>query len=388
MNKCFLLLCLLAGSLACAGGHDRPPSDEQLDRINVQRVKAARLIEQEQYAEALTLLVDVNRQLPGNAAILGLLAWAQWHTGDGVAAVTSFEASIRGNYSDYLTHLRFGQALLAMGKTGRALTELKLAVQLGKDEPLPYYNYGLAFFRLDRKQEARAQWQRAYDLDSDNPAFAEAMGMGLSGHDDEQALVYFEKAESLGRSGASFSHNYALVFERLGRNTRAEAKFLEAVERAPDRMNYRVDLAAFYMNTGAYEKAIPHWRVLLEMQPEDVSPRIYLARACLELGRFADAIALLESVAAAPDGSGPARLDEAYGILAMSYRGDGQLEKANSFIEKALEENPEHVDYLINYGVILADRGMMDRARVQWQRALEIEPDNQTARRNLSASKR
>jgi tetratricopeptide (TPR) repeat protein len=379
---------LLTGVLACAGSQNRSPSAEQLERIIVQRTEASRLIEQEQYAEALILLEDINRKLPDNAKTLGLLAWAQWQSGHQAAAVSSFEASIRGDYSDYLTHLRFGQALMAMAKTGRALTEFKVATELSKNEPLPHYNHGLALYHLGRQEEARDQWQRAYDLDSDNPVYLEAMGIGLSGWDDEQALVYFEKAQSLGRTGAAFSHNYALTLERLGRSPRAEAEFLRAVGAEPDRLTYRFDLAAFYMNTRAYEKAIPHWRVLQDKQSEDSSPRIYLARAYFELNRFAEAIALLDTLAGAGEFSRDDRQDEAYGILAMSYRGMGQLDRANLFIEKALEIKPDHVDYLINYGVILADRGMMDRARVQWQKALEIEPDNQTARQNLSASKR
>ena len=388
MKTFLVLMCLLTGVLACAGSQNRSPSAEQLDRINIERTEANRLIEQGQFAEALILLEDLSRKLPDNPKTQGLLAWAQWQTGHQAEAVASFEASIRGDYSDYLTHLRFGQALMGMAKTGRALTEFKVATELSKNEPLPHYNRGLALYDLGRQEDAQAQWQRAYDLDSDNPVYAEAMGIGLSGRDDEQALVYFEKAQLLGRTGAAFSHNYALTLERLGRTTRAEAEFFKAVGAEPDRLTYRFDLAAFYMNTRAYEKAIPHWQFLLVKQHEDSSPRIYLARAYYELGRFTEAIASLDTLAGAADVSGFGRLGETYGILAMSYRGIGQLDKANSFIEKALEIEPDRVEYLINYGVILADRGMMDRARVQWQRALEIEPDNKTAQQNLSAVKR
>jgi protein O-GlcNAc transferase len=385
MLKHVILLGLLAGVLAFSCAGNRPPSAGQMERINLQRERAALLIERENYRQALDILEDVVRQIPNDPETLGLLAWAQWHTGDSAKAIKNFEASIRDDYSNYLTHLRFGQALLAMGKTGRALTELKLAVQLAGNEPVAFYNYGLVLYRLGRKDEALVQWQRAYELDGDDPVYTEAMGMGLSGRDDRRALGYFEKAESCGRSGASFSHNYALVLEHLGQNNRAEERFLEAVEKAPDQLSYRFDLAAFYMHTGAYDRAVPQWLVLMDKQPEKRAPRIFLARAYLELGRFAEAVAELDSLPPVTEVSSPPGQDEVYAILAMSYRGEGQLEKANLFIEKALKIKPDSVDYLINYGVILADRGMMDLARVQWQRALEIDPDNPIARRNLSA---
>jgi tetratricopeptide (TPR) repeat protein len=80
----------------------------------------------------------------------------------------------------------------------------------------------------------------------------------------------------------------------------------------------------------------------------------------------------------------PAHAGEAFDILAMSYRGKGDLERANLFIDKALEINPRSVQYLNNSGVILAERGMIDKARVQWQEVLEIEPGNEAARQYLS----
>ena len=152
------------------------------------------------------------------------------------------------------------------------------------------------------------------------------------------------------------------------------------------------------MNQGSYNKAFELWQALVEEFPDKLSNRIYLARALLELERFDEAIAalqLFETEAAGEPGSGQdpgdrqdgteLRRDEAFGILALSYRGKGELEKANLFIEKALEISPQSVEYLNNYGVILADRGMLDHAKIQWQKVLAIDPENKTARQNLSA---
>jgi Tfp pilus assembly protein PilF len=40
---------------------------------------------------------------------------------------------------------------------------------------------------------------------------------------------------------------------------------------------------------------------------------------------------------------------------------------------------------LNNYGVVLADSGMLPEAKAQWRRVLEIDPANATAKANLSA---
>ncbi len=395
-----IISCLITSILACAGKQERPPSPELVEEINTQRAQAAKLIDESKYSEALEILTTINDRFPEDASILGMLAWAQWKTGSASEAVENFEASLRRNYTDYITHLRFANMLMEMGRIGRALTEFELATTYNKNDPMPYYNYGLALYKRNRKQEALVEWQQAYDLDRNNPRFAEAMGIGLTGVDDREALLYFEKAESLSMKSASFHHNYALLLQRLGEYERAELEFESAIKEAPDNTAYSFGLAALHMNSGEYEKALPIWKRLVERSPQDMSNRIYLARANLELGRFAEAISALTMFEEAARSSEPepkngnierlepALVGDAFGILAMSYRGEKNLKQANFFIEKALGLNPRCVEHLINYGVILAERGNIGQAKIQWQKVLELEPGNETARQNLSAFER
>jgi tetratricopeptide (TPR) repeat protein len=353
--------------------------------LNAQRSRAAMLIEEGNYVQAREILEKAKAQRPGDAWTLGMLAMAQWKTGALEQATANFEESLRKNYNDYLTHLRFANMLSETGKIGRALTEYELAVQYGENEPLAHYNYGLALFKMNRLEDALFQWQRAYDLDPSDPKHAEALGIGLAGSDDQRAFAFFEEAIALGLDTPSFYHNFALLLQRIGRAGRAERHFKDAIRLEPDNVTYRFDLAALYMNQGSYAKALEIWEKLVSDVPDRESYRIYMARALLELARFDEAIAALQSYTMTTTGAQAPQADEAFGILAMSYRGIGELEKANSFIEKALELQPQSVAYLNNYGVILADRGMMDRAKIQWQKVLAVDPNNEAARQNLSA---
>jgi tetratricopeptide (TPR) repeat protein len=391
----FFLLSILA---SCSSQKVSQAPNEGDRFLNSQRARAALLIDEGNFQKAREILEKVNAQTPGDAWTLGMLAMAQWKTGAQVEATTNFEESLRRNYNDYLTHLRFANMLTEMGKIGRALTEYELAMQYGENEALAHYNYGLALFKMKRKQDALFEWQRAYDLDPSNPKYAEVLGIGLTGSDDQRAFAFFEEANALGLDTPSFHHNFALLLKRIGRFGRAERHFKDAIRIEPGNVSYRFDLAAMHMNQESYDKALKIWQTLAEDFPENRTYPIYLARALLELERFDEAIAALKSfergaVDEAEGGENPGnqqdaqapRLDEAFGILALSYRGLGELGKANLFIEKALEMHPQGVEYLNNYGVILADRGMIDRAKIQWQKVLAIDPQNKTARRNLSA---
>jgi len=69
----------------------------------------------------------------------------------------------------------------------------------------------------------------------------------------------------------------------------------------------------------------------------------------------------------------------------MSYWKVGDAEKALFYYEKALELDPENVNYLINYGTILAESGKIEKAAEQWRKVLSLDPGNVQARKNLGA---
>ncbi|MEJ2719974.1 MAG: tetratricopeptide repeat protein, partial [bacterium] len=324
--------------------------------------------------------------------VYSMLARSQWKLGKIDDAIANYENAMRLDYTDVVTHIELAQLLMEIGKTGRALTEFELAVQYGTRDPLPHYNYGLALFDLGRRKDALAQWEIAYSLDRSNPTYAEAVGIGFSGEDDDAALPYFERADSLGADTPSFHNNFGLLLQRLGQYDRAETEFQRALDADADNRSYRANLALLYMTSGRFAEAVPLWERLFAGAEDDPAYRIYLARALLETKRFRQATELLENwlarVAAEPallakrprervlDTPG---LDVAYDVLAMAQRGDGELARAETNIRKAVEMKPDNLVHLINYGVILAENGKIADARVQWKRVLELDPGNPVA---------
>jgi Flp pilus assembly protein TadD len=81
----------------------------------------------------------------------------------------------------------------------------------------------------------------------------------------------------------------------------------------------------------------------------------------------------------------PPGLDEALDILGMAWRGAGDKKKAVEYLRRSVALRPDDPAHLNNYGVVLAEDGMLPDARIQWRRVLEIDPGNATARANLSA---
>jgi Flp pilus assembly protein TadD len=81
-------------------------------------------------------------------------------------------------------------------------------------------------------------------------------------------------------------------------------------------------------------------------------------------------------------------LAEALSALGMAYRGRKELGNAREYLARAVTLDPRESAHLNNYGVVLAESGMLPEARAQWKRVLEINPQDATARANLSAYER
>lgn len=380
---------LLATLASCAGA----PAERGAG-ANQTAAAASRLLDAGDFSGAIELLQPAVTEHPRDALMLSQLGEAYWRIGDYAAALNYFESSLRIDYSDYRTHMLLAQMLIEQGKSGRALTEFKLAAEFGSHKALPHYNYGLALFRLGRRDAALEEWQRAYRLEPDNPVYAAALGMAYAGIDDGEALSFFEKAAALGNEDPQFHHNFGVLLERLGEYGRAEEQFRSALDGAPGNGEYLFSLAALHMKRAEWETAIPLWERMAAKEPANRTVRTYQAKAALELGRYGEAAAALDTVIGEWEASGdPAGaraakgppLDQALDILAMAYRGLEQWERSLRCIEKAVELAPASTAHRNNYGVILAGNGMIDRAIEQWERVLELDPANEIARRNLAA---
>lgn len=393
-------LILLAVALGCGGRGAREGSGDAA-RMNDDKTSAHDLLENGRFEDVVGILAPWAGKKVQDPQVYSMLAKAQWKLRNTDDAITNYEEAARLDYSNAYAHLELAQLLVEIGRPGRALTEFDLAIRYGGRDPLPHYNYGLALYGMKRREEALNEWRIAYSLDSRDPRYAEAMGIGLTGEDDKAALEYFERADSLGADQAGFHDNFGLLLQRLGDYGRAEAEFREAVAREPGNAFYRRNLALLHMVSGRLDAAIPVWEALLDEDKDSRVYCIYLARAYLGVGRFESAIGVLENwlqgVGATPRATGASQdetggeappIDEAYDVLAMSYRGKKDLVRAASYVRKALELKPLSVGYLINYGVILAEDGKIAEARAQWEKALEIDPNNPIARQNLSAYQR
>jgi Flp pilus assembly protein TadD len=365
-------------------------------RLNAAKTEGASLVEAGRYDDAIEVLAPLAGEATADVQTLVLLGDAYAGAGRTANAVAAFEDAIRLAYSNYEPHLKLATLLMADGRIGRALTEFEIAVNYGAEEPLAHYNYGLALRELGRDGEALKQFYIARNLDPADPRFLEAVAIGVTHGDPVSAVREFEAAEAAGAFGPAFDNNFGLALQSAGRLDDAANRFAAAVAGKPAEESYRFNLAGAHMRQGSWQQATGEWRDMLDRFGEHWSYRVYLGRALVESEQFDDAYAALapltDDVAAGKVARTdpvmdrvPPGLDEAQAILALSERGRGRLPEALVRISHAVELNPDNPSHLNNYGVILAEGGNIDDARAAWRRVLELDPENATARENLSA---
>lgn len=378
--------------VACAG----QDAARRAASLNAAKTEGASLVEAGRYEDAIAVLAPLADEATADEQTLVLLGDAYAGAGRTADAVKAYEEAIRLVYGGYEAHLKLATLLMEDGRVGRALTEFEIAVEYGAEVPLTHYNYGLALRELDRDDEALKQFYIARNLDPRDPRFLEAVAIGVTEHDPDAAVREFEAAEAAGAFGPTFNNNFGLALQRAGRVADAVARFSAAVAEAPEEESYRFNLATAHMRQGHWSQASAEWRAMLDRYGEHWSYRVYLARALVESGDFDGACDELSPLAdAVADGHVgrddpvmdrvPPGLDEAQAILALGERGRGRPEAALARIEQAVRLAPDNPSHLNNYGVILAENGKIDDARAAWRRVLELDPDNATARENLSA---
>ncbi len=140
---------------------------------------AIKLLNQQQFEQALALLIEADRESPDNAVIRKNIAMGyfgagqqQIHAGNyGRAAELLQEGKGYNDQEPRLWLLR-GIALMKNGTFGEAESELNEALAMTGDEPRVLGQLGQLYYETDRMFEAVDIWQRALFLDSGNASLA------------------------------------------------------------------------------------------------------------------------------------------------------------------------------------------------------------------------
>ncbi|MBM3546553.1 MAG: tetratricopeptide repeat protein [Alphaproteobacteria bacterium] len=163
-------------------------------------------------------------------------------------------------------------------------------------------------------------------------------------------------------------HLLGLLVHQRGKSAEAEELIGRAIRRRPDATFFE-NLAAIQRSAGALDRAVETCRVGLA-QFASASLAAILLDTLLDLGKFGDALELLDRLARREPVSAARLADRAFCLVRL-----GRREEAARAAESALVQDVANGNALAVLAELAADRGDHAAAADLWRRALAGRPD-------------
>jgi len=126
-------------------------------------------------------------------------------------------------------------------------------------------------------------------------------------------------------------------------------------------------LLAFYRND--FISCIRYCQQALEVTPDDLVCRNYLAHSFHRVGQYGAAIKQLEALR----NLAPKREDVLFNLAKINIKA-GRTEAAREIIDELIERNPDYADFHQVKGIAYGKEGNIDMAITNFKRAVEINP--------------
>ena len=293
---------------------------------------------------ALDAAQTAHNALPDNLLLLRMLGIAQQASGDFAQAIATFQRLAAAEPKAAEPQVRLAGAFLAAKRNDGAVRALQRALELDPEQSEVQRDLARLYAMTGRIDEALAQGRKLQKTAAQSPV----------GYVIEADILIVRKdltgAESAVRRGIDKTHSPALIV-RLHSILLAQTRQDEA------------------------NALISRW---LRDHPGDLTVSLYLAESDINRGAFKSALKRYEQITAGQP-------DNAMLLNNMAWAA-AQLkdERALEYAQKAYELAPENAAILDTYGMILMDRGELDKGVDLLSKAITLAPQAQDIRLNLA----
>lgn len=151
-----------------------------------------------------------------------------------------------------------------------------------------------------------------------------------------------------------------------------QERFLEAARRqAPSDGRVLLALSEFHAGQGDYDRALAAARAVPGESRFDRQARFAAALALIELVRYDEAFATLQTL---HDEAPASALANALGVIQMRRGSTPQTGQPTQFFQRAVEDSPNQPDYLFNLGYAFARSRNGDEALLRLREVVRLDP--------------
>jgi len=249
---------------------------------------------------------------------------------------------------------------------------LELDDQPAENRPTAYQNLGACYLALERYDETLAALAEAERWAPDDPDLLHSRG------------VVYACAARIPEAIAAFKQ-FARRWPRLARqrDTRKAIRLLRRIQRgkiAPgtylvDHLQEQVDDD---IDLGDYHLVERKARRMIAADPDRPEGHFALGIACVNQGRYAEALAAFQSAQACNPNHAITLYNLGYTCLQA-----GEPAPAIPWLERALHQDPKYLPALYQMGVACERLGRRDEAVTWWRRALKVDRSYYPAQERL-----
>lgn len=311
-----------------------------------------------QSQKAVETLQALVKLMPADPQVHADLGAAYFAAGNPDEAEKQFEAALRLKPSQASALLGIANVCLKKGEQAKAIEVLRKTIKLVPNAYEPHYLLGTAYNRESHYQEALDELQTA---------------LRLGGNESE---VYYHMARAYGGLGKADERHDALVkFAELTKKSKADAEAQRSAARLVEKAKSLVD-------TGDFELAVSTLEEARELTPSDDKILFRLASVQYDLKQDAAARSYAqEAISLAPT-------EWLYHfLLGLIEERSGRWESARRSLETAATLNPSAAEVYNALGEVAMHDHDSRRALANFQRAVELRPDDATYKSNVKSAR-
>jgi len=289
-----------------------------------------KLFEENKYDEAKILFEQIANEDPENSEAFAYLGKIYLIQGDYDSSIEWYKKAVKldGNNSQH--HFQLGQAYGI--KAQRASI----------------------FKKAGAAKNVKIEFAKAVELDSLNieARFGlmqfNLMAPGIVGGDKEEAKKQASEIYKINRAEGHLA--FGIIHQREKNFEKAESEYKQAIEAAPENLRYQYNLARVYGDNKKLDQAFKIYEKMLKNNPEEIS-------AYYQIGRLA------------------------------SNSGEN-LERGKECLKKFVDSKTDKNEMVLSWahyrlGQIHEKEGIKDKAKLEYETALKINPEHKQAQKAL-----
>jgi len=174
-------------------------------------------------------------------------------------------------YPDFLlAHNNLANALLAEGRTGKAISHYKMAINLMPDYAVNHNHLANALFAEQKTEEATSHFKMAIELMPDYAIAHNNLGtVLLAEQKTEEAISHYKTAVKLLPDYATAHYNLGFALMKEKKTGEAIFHFKMAIQLEPNNTNAHSNLGNALLAEQKTKEAISHYKIAINLKPDN-----------------------------------------------------------------------------------------------------------------------